>query len=58
MKSEPVAIAAAIRSVILVAVAFGLKWSPEQIATLMIAVEAVMALFVRSQVVPVAELKK
>lgn len=49
---EPVAIAAAVRSVVLLAVAFGLKWTPEQIAAIMVALEAVLALFVRSQVTP------
>lgn len=50
---EPVAIAAAIRALILCAVAFGLHWSPEQIAATMIAVEAILALITRSQVSPV-----
>lgn len=49
--AEPVAIAAAIRAVILCAVAFGLRWTPEQIAAVMLAVEAVMALVTRASVV-------
>lgn len=50
--TEPVAISAAIRSIVLLAVAFGLAWSPEQIAALMVAVEAVLALLVRRKVTP------
>lgn len=50
---EPVAIAAAIRSLVLLGVAFGLKWSPEQIAATMVAVEAVLALIVRNKVTPI-----
>lgn len=49
---EPVAIAAAIRAVILVGVAFGLRWSPEQIAAVMLAVEAILAVIVRGKVSP------
>ena len=52
---EPVAIATAIRSVILMAVSFGLHWTAEQIAAVMIAVEAVLALVVRSQVTPISK---
>jgi hypothetical protein len=49
---EPVAIAAAIRGLILAAVAFGLNWTAEQVAALMFAVEAVLALVVRQSVTP------
>ena len=52
---EPVAIAAAIRAIILCGVAFGLQWSPEQIAALMLAVEAVLGIFVRQSVVPTSK---
>lgn len=48
---EPVAITAAIRAVILCAVLFGLSLSPEQIAGVMLAVEAILALVTRSQTV-------
>lgn len=51
-QNEPVAIAAAIRAIILAAVTFGLQWTPEQIAQIMFALEAVLALFVRSKVTP------
>lgn len=51
---EPVAVAAAIRAVILCAVAFGLGWSVEQIAAVMLAVEAVLAVVVRGKVSPAA----
>jgi hypothetical protein len=49
-RAEPVAIAAAIRACILAATAFGLAWTPEQIASLMLAVETVLALVLRAQV--------
>lgn len=49
---EPVAIAAAIRAVLLAATAFGLSWTPEQIAAFMLAVEAVLALVTRQKVSP------
>lgn len=49
---EPVAIAAAVRAIILCAVAFGLKWSAEQVAAIMLALEAVLAVVVRSKVTP------
>lgn len=51
---EPVAIAAALRAIILCAVAFGLRWTPEQIAALMLAVEAILAVLVRQNVTPTA----
>lgn len=54
--TEPVAIGAAIRAIILVAVAFGLKWSVEQIAAIMLAVEAVLVVFTRQSVTPNAKL--
>lgn len=52
MNREPVAIAAAVRAVILAATAFGLEWTAEQIASVMLAVEAVLALLVRQRVTP------
>lgn len=53
---EPVAIAGAIRAIILCAVAFGLQWTPEQIGATMLAVEAVLTLIIRSRVTPDANL--
>ena len=53
---EPVVIAAAIRSVILAAVTFGVDLSPEQIASVMLAVEAVLALITRQSVTSSATL--
>lgn len=53
MFNEPVAIAAALRAVLLAAMAFGLKMSADQMAAVMVAVEAILALFVRSKVTPV-----
>lgn len=50
MNREPVAIAAAVRAVLLAAMAFGWHLSAEQVAAVAIAVEAVSALFVRSKV--------
>lgn len=50
--NEPVLIASAIRAVILAGATFGVDISPEQIAALMIAVEAVLALVTRALVVP------
>ena len=50
--NEPVLIGAAIRSVILAAAAFGMEMSADQIAALMGAVEAVLALITRALVVP------
>lgn len=50
---EPVAIAAAIRAILLSAVAFGLRWTPEQIAAFMLATEAVLAVVTRNRVTPV-----
>ena len=55
MNREPVAIAAAVRSIVVMAVAFGLEWTAEQVAALVVAVEVVAGLFVRSKVTPVAE---
>lgn len=54
MNREPVAIAAAVRGVVLAGVAFGLGWTAEQVAALMFAVEALLALVVRQQVTPTA----
>lgn len=53
---EPVAIAAAIRALILCGVAFGLAWTPEQIAATMLAAEAVLAVLTRQSVTPTATL--
>lgn len=49
---EPVAIAAAVRAVLVAAVAFGLGFTGEQIAALVVAIELVLGLFVRSKVTP------
>lgn len=50
--TEPVRLAAALRTVLVAGVAFGLNVSPEQIAGLVLATETVGALFVRSRVSP------
>lgn len=50
--NEPVLLGAAIRAIILAGVAFGLPVSPEQLASLMLAVEAVFAVVTRTIVTP------
>lgn len=50
---EPVAILAAVRAVALAILAFGVNVSPEQLAGVMLALEAVLALVTRSKVTPV-----
>ena len=50
--NETSLIAGAIRAIILAAAAFGLDWTGEQIAALMIAVEAVLSLATRALVTP------
>jgi len=55
LNTEPGAIAAAIRAVLVAAVAFGLDWSGDQIAALVLAVELVLGLLVRSKVTPTAK---
>jgi len=52
MKREPVAIAALVRSVLLMAVAFGAHLTPEQIAAVMVTVEMFAAIVVRQRVTP------
>lgn len=52
VRLEPVAVAAAVRAVIACAIAFGLDWTEEQLALVIVAVETVLALLVRSQVSP------
>lgn len=52
LAAEPVAIAALIRAVILCAVAFGLQWTADQIAAVMLVVELTAALITRSKVTP------
>lgn len=56
ISTEPVVWGAAIRAVILVGTAFGLKWTAEQIAAIMLAVEAIFAIFTRKAVTPNANL--
>ena len=52
LKAEPVAIAAAVRAVLVMLGAYGLGLTAEQIAATVVAVEAVLAVIVRSQVSP------
>lgn len=48
--TEPVAVAGAIRAIILCAVAFGLKWTADQVAATMLAVEAILTVVTRQSV--------
>jgi hypothetical protein len=50
--NEPVAIGVAIRAVVLMVMAFGAHITVEQMASLMVAVEAVLALITRALVTP------
>lgn len=52
---EPVTILAAVRAIIVCAVAFGLSLSPAQMAALFVAIEAVLAVITRQVVTPMAE---
>ena len=56
MNREPVAIAAAVRAILLALGAFGFQLTAEQLAAVMLAVEAVLALTVRSTVTSPATL--
>ena len=53
MKREPVAIAALVRILTFVAMAFGVQLTPEQIAAVIVVVELVLALITRARVSPV-----
>lgn len=48
--AEPVMIAAAFRAILLCATTFGWHLTPEQIASVMLAAEAVLAIFTRGSV--------
>lgn len=52
MKTEPVAVAAAVRAVLLAVMAFGVGLTAEQVAAVAVAVEVVAGLWVRSKVTP------
>lgn len=52
LSREPVAIAALVRAIILCAVTFGLGWTPEQIASVMVVVELVAGIITRQSVTP------
>lgn len=55
LRLEPVAVAGAVRMVLLAAVALGLDLSPGQIVAVVAAVEAVLVAVVRGAVTPVAK---
>jgi hypothetical protein len=48
--NEPTLLAGAVRAIIAAAVTFGLKWTPDQIGSTILAVEAVLTLVNRSMV--------
>lgn len=52
LNTEPVAIVAAIEALLALAIGFGLDVTAEQMALILAATTAVLALFVRSQVTP------
>ena len=52
MNTEPTLIIGAIRAVLIAAVTFGLDLSPEQIAAVLLAAEALLSLVLRSRVTP------
>lgn len=53
LKSEPAALAGLVRAIIYVAIAFGAKVTPEQLAAIVVAVELATGIFVRQRVSPV-----
>lgn len=53
LNAEPVAIAAAVRAILVMAAAYGLGLTGDQIAATVVAVEAVLAVIVRAKVTPV-----
>ncbi len=55
MGREPVTIAAAIRAILLAGMAFGLKLDAAQMAAVMFAAEAILALLVRGSVTPISD---
>ena len=52
MKNNPVLVLAAVRALILCAVSFGLTWTVEEIASIMLALEAIAAIYARAAVTP------
>lgn len=52
MTTEPVALAACVRAILLAVMAFGFDIKPEQLAAVMFAVEAILAIVTRSKVEP------
>lgn len=53
MSREPVALAAAVRAVLLAVMAFGFDLTAEQVAAVAVAVEVVAGLWTRTKVSPV-----
>ena len=49
---EPIRFAALIRAIILCAIGFGLKVTPEQLVLVMVMIEALFAILTRQQVTP------
>lgn len=58
LRDNSAAIATAIRSVILCAIAFGLEWTADQIAATMLAVESVLAVIVGKTTVAASKVER
>lgn len=54
-KKEPVALAAAIRSMVALLAVFGFELTAEQVVALIVVVEMILGLIVRARVTPVAK---
>lgn len=52
IKNHPVKWSAAARSLILMLTSFGLHWTPDQIASVMLFLEAILAIFTHNAVTP------
>lgn len=52
MKLEPVVLSSLVRGLLLILTGFGLKMTVEEITAIMVAVESIMAVIVRSRVTP------
>jgi hypothetical protein len=58
LDKEPVAIASAVKAVVLVLVLFGIvAWTDEQVAGVLVALEVVLGLFVRSKSTPTSDIQ-
>ena len=53
---EPVAYISVAKAIIAAAVAFGLSWTGEQVGAIVVLMEVIAGLFIRSQVTPTGRL--